>query len=274
MQREYLSSKASKFCDGTEINVKWYLGLKQNIRCLAWSSCSIMRNLDLPAEALRALRFITCDGVGVSWVDGKVEFRSNVPPSDRIVTLIDKHEKVIARLMRPNGDGQSPLDLARKRHQPFLRSIEAARPPDLRGADWQAAIDGLWVFLAAGHGAEAERLSWPRDELYAVPPLWCRVDLCGAALLIGDREVVGITSSEIRIKTPSGATLAFYRKPAVDYGLAYRARIKQLGDDGHKEEFQLRALEAVVNLYRSHHPSADVDTAKAAVLAAIKQAAP
>ena len=46
-----------------------------------------------------------------------------------------------------------------------------------------------------------------------------------------------------------------------------------VGEDASKEEFQLRALEAVVNLYRSHHPNADVDTAKAAVLAAIKEVA-
>jgi hypothetical protein len=232
-----------------------------------------MQNLDLPAEALRALQVITRDGVRVSWVDDKVEFRSNVPPSDRIVTLINKHEKVIASLMRPNGDGQSPLDLARKRHQPFLRSIEAAPPPDLRDADWQAAIDGLWVFLAADHGAEAERLGWPRDELYAVPPIWSRVDLCGAALLIGDREVIGITTTEIRIRTSSGAPLAFYRKPVVGYALAYRARLKMAGEDASRQEVQLRALEAVVNLYRSHHPNADVDAAKASVLAAIKGAA-
>ena len=79
--------------------------------------------------------------------------------------------------------------------------------------------------------------------------------------------------TEIRLKASSGASLAYYRKPAVDYGVAYRARIKQLGLDASKEEFQLRALEATVNLYRSHHPNADVDTAKAAVLAAIKEAA-
>ena len=169
---------------------------------------------------------------------------------------------------------QARLDLARERHRPFLDDLRRRRPPDVFDADWETAIDGLWVFLAAGHSDEAERLGWPKDELCAVPPLWSRVDLCGAGLLIGDREVVNITSAEIRIKTASGSTLAFYRKPQIDYGVAYRARIKQLGLDASKEEFQLRALEAVVNLYRSHHPNADVDTAKAAVLAAIKEAAP
>jgi hypothetical protein len=233
-----------------------------------------MKNPALPAEALRALRIIDRQGVKVSWVGGKVEFRSDLAPPPKVVALLDRHERDIVRLIRPNGDGRSLLDQARERHQPFLRSIEGAPPPDVSDADWQAAIDGLWVFLAAGHGDEAERLGWPKDELYAVPPVWSRVDLCGAGLLIGDREVVGITAAEIRIRTASGSTLAFYRKPQVDYAVAYRARIRELGDDGLKEEPKLRALEAVVNLYRSHHPDADVDTAKAAVLDAIKEAAP
>ena len=71
------------------------------------------------------------------------------------------------------------------------------------------AVNGMRSFLDLGHGAEAERLGWPHDELFRVPPVWARVDLCGAALLIGDREVVDITATEIRIKTASGATTAF-----------------------------------------------------------------
>jgi hypothetical protein len=125
-----------------------------------------------------------------------------------------------------------------------------------------------------GGADEALRLGWPYEELFEVPPSWSCGDLCGVGLLIGDREVVSIRPNEIRIRASSGSVLTFYRKPAVDYGLAYRARVKQLGLDASKEEFQLRALEAVVNLYRSHHPSADVDTAKVAALAAIREAAP
>ena len=84
-----------------------------------------------------------------------------------------------------------------------------------------------------------------------------------------DREVVGITASEIRIRTASGASQAFYRRPAVDYGVAYRARLKMVGEDGLKEEFQLRALEHTANLFRANNPGADIDAARIAVLAAI-----
>jgi len=77
--------------------------------------------------------------------------------------------------------------------------------------------------------AEAERLGWPKDELYAAPPLWARVDLCGAGLLIGDREVGAVTAEALRIKTESGSILSFYRRPrssnAIDIAGALAARI-------------------------------------------------
>ena len=155
----------------------------------------------------------------------------------------------------------------------LLEAAARARPPDVKDAHWEAALRGLKAFLEAGHGAEALRLGWPKDELYAVPLLWSRIDSCGAALLIGDREIVNITSAEIRIKAASGSTLAFYRKPAVDYGVAYRARIKELGDDGLKEEPRLRAFEFVVGLYLTNHPGIGVDEARAAVQIAIAQEA-
>ena len=152
---------------------------------------------------------------------------------------------------------------------PLLAVMEDSRPPDVTNAAWEVAVRGLRAFLAAGYGAEAERHGWPPDELYAVPKAWGNVATCGAGLLIGDGEVISIASNRIGIRTPNGSEQGFYRKPTVDYGVAYRARIKSLGDDGLKEEPRLRALEAVVSLYRNNHPNADVDTAKAAVLAAI-----
>jgi hypothetical protein len=101
---------------------------------------------------------------------------------------------------------------------------------------------GLSAFLRAGHGAEAERLGWPSDELYHVPELWSQIHLAGCALLIGDREVVDIAAAEIRIKTASGSTLAFRRKPKVDYRLVYETRLKLIRGNYHSnsEEPELR----------------------------------
>jgi hypothetical protein len=165
--------------------------------------------------------------------------------------------------------GLGPLPELSDRHQSFLAAVEFSPPPDVSAEHWQTAMRGLEAFFAAGHGAEAERLGWPRDELYRVPPVWSRVDLCGVGLLIGDREVTNITATEIRIKTASGATLAFYRKPEPDFALVYRERIRLLGGDAGQEEPRLRAFEFTARAYQAHH-HCDIDTAKQAVLAALK----
>jgi hypothetical protein len=66
-------------------------------------------------------------------------------------------------------------------------------------------------------------------------------------------------------------TLAPIERACIDYGSVYRERIKQLGDDGLKEEPRLRTLEATVALYRANNPSASIDEAKQVVLAAIER---
>ena len=90
--------------------------------------------------------------------------------------------------------------------------------------------------------------------------------------MIGGNEVTEVTSAAIKVRTASGAIQAFYRKPAIDYALAYRTRLKMAGDDAHKLEFQLRALEATVGLFRANNPGASLDEANAAVRAAINGA--
>ena len=69
-----------------------------------------------------------------------------------------------------------------------------ARPQTLRGRRLVAAL-----------------LGWTAVELYHLPPLWSRIDLTGAALLIGDRRVIAVTEESIVIETPSGASLKFRR---------------------------------------------------------------
>ena len=100
-----------------------------------------------------------------------------------------------------------------------------------------------------------------------------RIHICGCALLIGDREVVGITSSEIRFKTASGGTLAFYRRPVVDYRVAYEAHLNAICGNypGDSEEPRLRAVERTVGLFRSNNPNASIEDAKRAVMALLKR---
>jgi hypothetical protein len=217
------------------------------------------------AEGLRVLWLLFSRGVSATW-DGTAVMIA--PPDSTADGALEELEAVL----RPDADGCSYLQRARARHAPFLREVNDAKPADATNRQWRDAIEGLESFLLSGWGDEALRLGWPKNELYAVPPVWARVDLCGAGLLIGDREVTGVTSSSIQIKTASGATQSFYRKPAVDYGLVYRERLKLHGGDANKEEPQLRAVEYVVNFYRSQH-HCSLEDAKAAVLAAIKRSA-
>jgi hypothetical protein len=213
----------------------------------------------VPAVLARLAR----SGVSVRWRDGKAVFKAAAEPPADIVALINARKAEVSAFLHP--------EAVRRRLDAEADVLRAPHPADVSDAHWEVAIRGLRVFLAAGHGAEAERLGWPKDELYAVPPLWSRVDLCGVALAIGDREVVGITAAEIRIKTASGSTLAFYRKPQIDYGLVFRERLKQVGLDASKEEFRLRAIEHTVNVCRAN-TGLDLDAAKKIVLDAIDKA--
>ena len=73
-------------------------------------------------------------------------------------------------------------------------------PPDCLPQRWVAAQDGLQRFVADGWGDQASLLGWTVAELYRVPPVWARVDLTGAALLIADRRVIAVTEASIAIE--------------------------------------------------------------------------
>ena len=66
-------------------------------------------------------------------------------------------------------------------------------------------MHGLKRFVDDGWSDKAALLGWTGVELYRVPPKWSRIDLTGAALLIGDRQVIAVTEASIVIETPSGA---------------------------------------------------------------------
>ena len=66
-------------------------------------------------------------------------------------------------------------------------------------------------FVGKGRADQAALIGWTAEELYRVPPVWGRVDLTGAALLIGDRRVIAVTEASIAIETLSGSRLKFRR---------------------------------------------------------------
>ncbi len=165
--------------------------------------------------------------------------------------------------------GFGPLPELSDRHKSFLAGVEFSPPPDVSAEHWRIAMRGLEAFLLAGHGDEAERLSWTRDELFRVPEPWSQIHLTGAALLIGDREVVDITPNAIRIKTASGATTALYRRPQVDFALMFESRRKQLEGSVDPGEARLRARESTVREYQRLNKDATLLDATRAVDALI-----
>ena len=93
-----------------------------------------------------------------------------------------------------------------------LAILKAKPPPGCSLAHWTVAQRGVRLFCQDGWAAKASAAGWTEEELYAVPLVWSRVDLCGAALLIGERKVVEVTKSTIVIEALSGGSfLKFYR---------------------------------------------------------------
>jgi hypothetical protein len=168
--------------------------------------------------------------------------------------------------------GPGPLTDLFDRHFPLLYDIDEARPHDVSDSQWDVAMRGLRTFLATDGADEALRVGWSQDELFGVPPLWASVDLCGVALLIGDREVVSVAADKIQIKAASRSTLTFYRRPQPDCGLVYRERRRALAPNLGDAEAHFRAFDVAVNFCREHS-GCDLEKAKALVRAAIAKAA-
>jgi hypothetical protein len=90
-------------------------------------------------------------------------------------------------------------------------TLAAAAPDDCSEERWTNAMRGLHRFIVEGWGDRAALIGWTKDELYRVPPCWGRVDLTGAALLIGQSRVIAVTEASIAIETLSGSRLKFRR---------------------------------------------------------------
>jgi hypothetical protein len=91
-------------------------------------------------------------------------------------------------------------------------ALNAVAPPDCLPQRWIAAQDGLQRFVREGWGDQATLLGWTVDELYRVPPVWARVDLTGAALLIAECRIITVTEASISIEMLSGSRLKSRRK--------------------------------------------------------------
>ena len=128
--------------------------------------------------------------------------RENVPASRTDET--DKRASVISASEREN-HVFAPALAARI---DALRSL--ACPTDFSPERFERMRQGA-VRFAAEVAAEALRLGWTHDQLFAFAEPFARLDLQGAAWFIGDAIITGITADAITIRSATGATKRIYR---------------------------------------------------------------
>ena len=150
----------------------------------------------MSAPALQALAAAKTAGVKITLDgDGLILEADPLPPD--IVALL--------RTVKPE------LLLILAGREAAQAALNATAPPDCPPRRWAEAQDGLQRFVADGWGDQAALLGWSPEELYRVPPAWRRIDLSGAALLVGEARVIAVTEASIAIETLSGSQLKFRR---------------------------------------------------------------
>ena len=150
----------------------------------------------MSAHALEALAAAESAGVKITLDgDGLILEADPLPPD--IVALLRTVKPDLLRVLTSREAARAALN--------------AAAPPDCLPQRWVAAQESLRRFVRDGWCDQAALLGWTADELYRVPPLWSRVDLTGAALLVGERRIVALTEASIVIETLSGSRLKFRR---------------------------------------------------------------
>jgi hypothetical protein len=145
---------------------------------------------------VRALEALNA-GVRVKLQGGRIMIGYRQEPPAAVVDLLRANEAALLMVL-----------LAR---EAALAALGGECPEDCSDARWVTALRGLKRFLGAGWSDKAALFGWTALELYRVPPQWSRIDLTGAALLIGDRRVIAVTEDSIVIETASGAPLKFRR---------------------------------------------------------------
>ena len=150
----------------------------------------------MSAHALEALAVAKSAGVKIT-LDGDGLILEADPLPSGIVALLKTVKLDLLRLIAGREAARAALS--------------AAAPPDCLPQRWVAAQESLRRFVRDGWCDQAALLGWTADELYRVPPLWSRVDLTGAALLVGERRIVALTEASIVIETLSGSRLKFRR---------------------------------------------------------------
>src|SRR6516165_8456004 len=131
-----------------------------------------MSALDVLAAASVARVTITLDG------DGLILEAPKLPPD--VVALLKTVKPDLLRVLAARNVAQAALG--------------AGPPADCGESHWKPARSGLERFIGEGWGDQAVLLRWTAEELYRLPPLWSRIDLTGAAWLVGSLPTTSSSS--------------------------------------------------------------------------------
>lgn len=102
-----------------------------------------------------------------------------------------------------------------------LARLATMPPPDTWGRDWRGVQDGVLSFadtLAGKWLAKAHAFGWTQLDLFGCHPAApsARLDVRGAATLIGAASVVAITAAEIIVEARPGRRLRITRPTTGD----------------------------------------------------------
>jgi hypothetical protein len=129
--------------------------------------------------------------------DGGIAYQADAAPPPEVVAILAAAKPDFLRVLAGREAAKAAL--------------EANPPQDCSEERWTEATQGIRRFVRDGWGEQAALLRWTAEELYRVPPVWRRIDLTGAALLIGEARVIAVTENSVAIETLSGSRLKFRR---------------------------------------------------------------
>ena len=89
-----------------------------------------------------------------------------------------------------------------KWRDPEQAPFSIKRPLDATEVQWDAALLGLHHFLGGGWSDSALALGWSHPELFNVPARWNQIRLTGAALLVGEWNIMSIDSGALVVSPP------------------------------------------------------------------------
>ena len=111
-------------------------------------------------------------------------------------------------------DGRAPPGIPAEWSEGVLRLSIMAPPRTYPALAWQQLIVDAERFLE-GWAAQAHRLGWPAWELLGCHRRapWGRIEATGLVLLLHGRELAALTAAEAVIRTRTGASQTYRRKP-------------------------------------------------------------